>query len=63
MAAAVAVLAACSLPRGDDIDPDTSTITISAAAADAPDTSPVPSAVTVTTALTSEAPSGKYSFW
>ena len=60
-AAFVACLAARILPGGIDIDPDVSTITISAAPTDSAGAEPT--AVTVTTALTSEAPTARYSFW
>ena len=61
-AALVACLAARILPGGMDIDPDVSTITISAAPTGSAGAEP-PTAVTVTTALTSVAPTARYSFW
>ena len=67
IAACVASRAAMSFVRGTPIEPDVSTITISAASgcpAAAPPAVPAdPLELTVTIALTSEPSSGRYSFW
>ena len=64
IAAHVAALAALMFCPGTAIDPDVSTITITAACT-GPSTAraPLPVAVTVTIALTSVAPSARNSFW
>ncbi len=57
---------ACAILSFASIDPEQSTMMISAlppAAAGPPGASPVASAVTVTTALTSRPPTGRYGFW
>jgi hypothetical protein len=61
-AAAVAARASAILVRGLPIDPEQSTMMISALSASAAGPA-VPADVTVTTALTSRPPSGRYSFW
>ena len=62
IATLVASRADSSLRRGTPIEPDVSRITISAASGCLIPPA-APSEVTVTIALTSEAPSGRYSFW
>src|SRR5215469_9070468 len=70
-AAAVAARASAILVCGDLIDPEQSMIMISAmpppasaaGASDRPPADPVSGEVTVTIALTSSPPSGRYSFW
>jgi len=62
-AAAVAWRAASSFVRGLFIDPDTSMITISAAAGGVGCAAAECDAVTVTIALTSAPSIGRYSFW
>src|SRR5215470_1038855 len=69
--AAVAARASAILVCGDLIDPEQSMMMISATpppasaagASDLPPADPVPAEVTVTMALTSSPPSGRYSFW
>jgi hypothetical protein len=64
IAAAVARRAACSFDSGCFIDPEQSTMMISAAAGDLPPPARLPPvAVTVTIALTSLDRRGRYSFW
>ena len=62
IATLVASRAALIFASGAPIEPEVSAITISAASG-WPAGPPAPSEVTVTTALTSEPPSGRYSFW
>src|SRR5215472_11950697 len=62
-AATVAARALTILLSGKLIDPERSTMTISALPTAGPGSSPVWSAVTVTIALTSRPPVGRYGLW